>query len=155
MGRACGTSRGGDEAPEHPGQPLRDDHPGIVQSALCLRVTYRVVLRLREGSEATLNVRDEQYILDAALDAGIVLPYSCLQGWCLTCAARLVEGTLDQSDSRRYYAQDRTEGFALLCTAKPRSDCVLETHARTAMRRARDMHRLPYPRGDWGTDEVD
>ena len=85
-------------------------------------MTYRVVLRFREGSEAVLNVDEEQHVLDAALDSGIALPHSCRQGWCLTCAAAIVEGTLDQSDSRRYYPQDRTEGFALLCTAKPRSN---------------------------------
>src|SRR5438034_6158064 len=111
---------------------------------------HRVTFILPGGARRTLEVREDQHILEAALEAGLDLPYSCLQGWCLTCAARIVEGELDQSDSRRYYPQDREEGFALLCTAKPRSDCVLETHARDAMRRARDRHGLPYPKGDWG-----
>ena len=92
----------------------------------------------------------DRYILDAAMEAGLDLPYSCLQGWCLTCAARIISGAVDQGDSRRYYPQDREAGFALLCTGRPRSDCVLETHARDAMRRARDVQGLPYPRGDWG-----
>lgn len=115
-------------------------------------MTHRVVLHLPDGSETALNVDRNRHVLDVALEAGIELPYSCLQGWCLTCAGRIVEGTLDQSDSRRYYDRDRSEGFALLCTAKPRSDCTLETHARDAMRRARDKHGLPYPKGDWGID---
>jgi len=98
----------------------------------------------------TLSVPGDRHILDVALEAGLDLPYSCLQGWCLTCAARVVEGAIDQHDSRRYFRQDRAEGFALLCTGKARSDCVLETHARDAMRRVRDAHHLPYPKGDWG-----
>jgi ferredoxin len=115
-----------------------------------VRASYRVVLRLPDRAAIELQMADDQHVLDAALAAGLDLPYSCLQGWCLTCAARIIEGTLDQTDSRRYYAEDRAEGFALICTARPRSDCVLETHARDAMRRARDRHGLPYPRGDWG-----
>jgi ferredoxin len=114
-------------------------------------MTHRVVLRLPDRRTAVLRVRDDQHILDVALDAGIDLPFRCLQGWCLTCAMRILEGDIDQRDSRRYYPQDREEGFALSCTGRPRSDCVLETHARDAMRRARDKHQLPYPKGDWGT----
>jgi ferredoxin len=113
-------------------------------------VTYRVVFHLPDGSQPSVPVQAGEHVLDAGLAAGIDLPYRCLQGWCLTCAARIVEGRLDQRDSRRYYPADRAEGFALICTATPLSDCVLETHARDAMRRARDRHGLPYPRGDWG-----
>lgn len=113
-------------------------------------MTYRVTFWLPDGSDTTLAIESDQHILDAALAASLALPYSCLQGWCLTCAARLTKGTIDQQDSRRYFAQDREEGFALLCTGKPRSDCVLKTHARDAMRRARDIHHLPYPKGNWG-----
>lgn len=113
---------------------------------------WKVTLETPNGRHQTIIVNEDEHILDAALAAGCDLPYSCLQGWCLTCAARIVEGTIDQADSRRYFPQDREEGFALLCTGKPVTDCVLVTHARDAMRRARDKHRLPYPRGDWGTE---
>jgi ferredoxin len=113
-------------------------------------VTHRVTFELPDGSAPTLTIADDRHILDAALAAGLDLPYSCLQGWCLTCAARLVSGAIDQTDSRRYFRQDREEGYALLCTGKTRSDCVLRTHARDAMRYARDIHQLPYPLGDWG-----
>jgi len=111
--------------------------------------THRVTLETPAGTH-TLMVPESVHILDAALAAGLDLPFSCLQGWCLTCAARLIEGRVNQQDSRRYYQQDREEGFALLCTARPETDAVLRTHARDEMRRARDAHGLPYPRGDWG-----
>jgi hypothetical protein len=45
---------------------------------------------------------------------------------------------------------DRQQGYILLCTARPRADLVIDTHARDAMRAARDAAGLPYPRGDWG-----
>ena len=39
---------------------------------------------------------EETYILDAADDAGIDLPYSCRSGTCSSCAAKIVSGELDQ-----------------------------------------------------------
>jgi ferredoxin len=102
------------------------------------------------GGRHTIEVGQDRHVLDAALDAGLDLPYSCLQGWCLSCAARLESGDVDQQDSTRYFAQDRAEGFVLICTARPLSDLVLRTHARDGMRTARARHGLPYPRGNWG-----
>lgn len=114
------------------------------------RESFRSTFRLPDGTAHDVEIRPDEHLLHAALAAGLELPYSCLQGWCLTCAARLVDGEVDQSDLRRYYAEDRRAGFVLPCTARPRSDLVLVTHARDAMRRARQRHGLPFPRGDWG-----
>lgn len=47
----------------------------------------RVLFRLPDESEHALDIDDDTHILDAALAAGLDLPYSCLRGWCLTCAA--------------------------------------------------------------------
>lgn len=95
----------------------------------------------------TLQVGAGEYILDVALRAGLALPHTCLQGWCLTCAGRVIRGETDQSDSFRFYAADREAGFALLCTAKPRSPLCIETHARAAMVRHRVQRGLPAPSG--------
>lgn len=112
--------------------------------------TFRVTLELPDGVGQVVDAREDEHVLDAGLAAGLELPYSCLQGWCLTCAARLVRGEVDQTDSRRYYREDRRAGFVLPCTARPRSDLVLITHARDAMRQERHRNGLPFPRGDWG-----
>lgn len=117
--------------------------------------TIRATFRLPDGTEHTVDVRPEEHVLDAGLAAGLDLPYSCLQGWCLTCAARLLRGEIDQSDSKRYYDEDRRAGFALLCTGRARGDLLLETHARDAMREARRQHGLPFPLGDWGDLDKD
>jgi ferredoxin len=99
------------------------------------------------GIETTVPCRASEFILQAALDAGIELPYSCLQGWCVTCAARLLSGTVDQSASLRFYPQDAEAKFALLCTARPLSDVRVETHQKEAMRDHRVAHKLPVPLG--------
>ncbi|HEY3360156.1 MAG TPA: 2Fe-2S iron-sulfur cluster-binding protein [Polyangia bacterium] len=112
--------------------------------------TFHVVLITPDGVAHELAVRPDELILDAALERGLDLPYSCLQGWCLSCAGRVRQGRVDQGLSRRFYDLDRSGGFALLCTARPRSDLIIETHASEAMRRFRDEHGLPHPRGSWG-----
>src|SRR6266699_2492555 len=86
--------------------------------------------------------------LIAAYRQGFDLPSMCLQGWCITCAARVEgPGEWDQSASLRYFPQDREAGFILLCTAQPRSDLVIRTHQRLALRDHRLACRLPTPRG--------
>jgi ferredoxin len=110
---------------------------------------HRVIIHTPHGTE-TLPVGEDQHVLDLARAAGLDLPFSCLQGWCLSCAARILQGEINQDDSRRYYEEDREDGFALLCTGRPRSDLEVESHARDAMRAARRKRGLPYPRGDWG-----
>jgi ferredoxin len=111
---------------------------------------YRVDIMTPHGPQ-TFEAGEDQHVLDAALDAGLDLPYSCLQGWCLSCAVRLEGGAVDQQDSTRYFEEDRADGFALICTARPKSDLTLRSHARDEMRAARARHGLPYPRGDWGS----
>jgi ferredoxin len=94
-----------------------------------------------------VEVADDQYLLEAAADAGLELPYMCLQGWCTTCAGRLLAGRVDQSEARRYYPQDEAAGFVLPCSAFPRSPLRILTHQKEEMRAHRRAHGLPAPRG--------
>jgi ferredoxin len=107
---------------------------------------YQVVFDLPSG-EVTIQVRSDEFILDAARRAGLDLPSLCERGWCMTCATRIVSGSVDQSASFRYYDADRQAGFVLICTARPRSDLRLRPYAVEAMRAHRDAHHLPAPRG--------
>ena len=77
------------------------------------------------GETFDLDVREDETILAAARSAGVWLPADCQQGWCTTCAARLVEGEVVHPNARRYYDEDREAGFVLPCTAKPRADTTI------------------------------
>ena len=108
---------------------------------------YEVELILPDGATARLEVRADESVWDAATRAGIRLPSMCLQGWCTTCAGRVLEGAFDPAEALRYYPQDQQAGYILLCTARPRSAMRIQTHQRDAMRAHRRRHGLPAPRG--------
>ncbi|MFL5241717.1 MAG: 2Fe-2S iron-sulfur cluster-binding protein [Gemmataceae bacterium] len=97
--------------------------------------------------EVQAEVAEDQYLLDAAANAGLELPYMCLQGWCTTCAGKILEGQVDQSEALRLFPEDEKAGFVLLCSAFARSDLRIRTHQRDALRTLRREHGLPTPHG--------
>jgi ferredoxin len=88
--------------------------------------TYTVEIN-HEGKIETIQVSESQTILQAALDTGIELPYSCSAGVCTTCAAKISSGEVEQGDGMGVSPELQAEGYALLCVAYPRSDIKLES----------------------------
>ncbi|KAI5071125.1 hypothetical protein GOP47_0013376 [Adiantum capillus-veneris] len=86
---------------------------------------YKVEVE-HKGKVHTLEVEDGETILEKALEADLDVPYDCKLGVCMTCPAKLVSGSVDQSGSM--LSDDVIEkGYALLCMAVPQSDCHFRT----------------------------
>lgn len=70
--------------------------------------------------DRTFEVQQDDTILAAALKSGCQLPYSCQNGICGTCRAKVLDGVVDHAGSSMAILsnEDRQQGYALLCQAK-------------------------------------
>lgn len=76
----------------------------------------------------TLDVDDDQTVLDACLRAGIWLPHACCHGLCATCKVRVTDGEVDHGEASDFALMDfeRDEGKTLACCARLQSDVTIE-----------------------------
>ncbi len=75
-----------------------------------------------DGNRRSFHMRaDDSSILDAALDNGIDLPYSCKGGVCSTCRTMLTGGDVDMALNYALEPWELEKGFILTCQSTPKS----------------------------------
>ncbi len=77
------------------------------------------------------QVEDGETVLAAALRQGLVLPYGCKNGACGSCKGKILEGSIDYGAYQKRVLTDdeKAQGKALFCQAKPVGDLVIEARA--------------------------
>src|ERR1700744_4862743 len=78
-----------------------------------------------DGKRRDVPVAEGEAILDAALRAGMDLPFACKGGMCSTCRGKLVEGKAEMDVNYSLEPWELKAGFVLPCQAKPVSDKVV------------------------------
>lgn len=86
--------------------------------------TYSVTLANRDN--VVFEVEARRPLLDSLRDQGVDLPYGCKYGGCITCAARLTRGTVDQRRQVALNNRQINDGYVILCVARATSDITLE-----------------------------
>ena len=75
---------------------------------------------------ATFDVDASRPLLETLEEQGVDLPYGCRYGGCITCAAKVTSGNVDQSEQVALNNRQLNKGYAVLCVARPVSNCTIE-----------------------------
>jgi CDP-4-dehydro-6-deoxyglucose reductase, E3 len=81
-------------------------------------------------SNHSFTAEIDETILEAGLRHGYTLAYSCRDGVCGACKGKILQGEVDYGNYQAFALADdeKSEGQALFCKAKPKSDLVIESH---------------------------
>ena len=84
----------------------------------------QITISNRENS--TFKVQGQKPLLEELLAQGVDLPYGCQYGGCITCAAKLIKGEVDQRKQLALNNRQINNGYIILCVARAKTDCTIE-----------------------------
>ena len=88
---------------------------------------HTVTITLANQGRRSFVVDRRKPLLDSLEAQGVSLPYGCRYGGCISCAAKLLEGEIDQRAGVALNGRQLADGYVLLCVARPLGDCTLDT----------------------------
>src|SRR5574343_527659 len=92
-----------------------DTDAGPRKQAAAKDIALTIVL---DGKEHELAIGPDEHVLDAALDAGLDLPFSCKAGVCCTCRAKVLCGEVVMDKNFTLEGDEVKQGFVLSCQAR-------------------------------------
>jgi 2Fe-2S type ferredoxin len=92
-------------------------------------VEYYEVEFVKEGE--TIELANNETILDQAEEDGMDLPYACRQGQCVSCAGKITDGPAEDHivhfEQETLAEDEMDKGYTLTCVAYPIADFSIET----------------------------
>jgi ferredoxin len=83
-----------------------------------------ITLANRHGT--SFRVDRDKPLLGELEAQGMSLPYGCRYGGCISCAAKLLSGEIDQRAGVALNGRQLADGYVLLCIARPLTDCTFD-----------------------------
>ena len=74
-----------------------------------------------DDEEYFLKIKPDEFILEAALDEDLDMPFSCQSGICTTCRGRLLSGNVIMEDPEGLSDEEIKAGYILTCVSHPNS----------------------------------
>jgi ferredoxin len=85
-----------------------------------------VTITLANRDRQTFRVDRRKPLLDSLEAQGVSLPYGCRYGGCISCAAKLLEGEVDQRAGVALNGRQLADGYVLMCVARPLGNCTFD-----------------------------
>lgn len=101
------------------GEPASRTRPAA--TAASTRPVLAEADAMLDGIRHRFPIHDGETVIDAALAAGLELPYSCRGGMCCTCRAKLVEGEVAMDVNYSLEAWELEAGYVLTCQSRPKT----------------------------------
>ena len=83
-------------------------------------------ITIANRNNTTFEVKGTKPLLLELRSQGLDLPYGCQYGGCITCAAKLINGEVDQRSQVALNNRQINNGYVILCVARAKTDCTFE-----------------------------
>ena len=86
----------------------------------------QVTITLANRGGASFRVDGHKALLGELEAQGMSLPYGCRYGGCISCAAKLLSGRIEQREAVALNGRQLADGYVLLCVARALTDCTFD-----------------------------
>ena len=83
-------------------------------------------ITIANRNNVTFEVKGNKPLLTELRSLGLDLPYGCRYGICITCAAKLIKGKVNQKSQVALNNRQIKNGYVIMCVARAKSDCTFD-----------------------------
>lgn len=103
----------------NPGEAADAERSALAEKEWEVSQEVSKVMIILDGEKTELEIPKGTTILDAALDAGLDAPYSCTEGSCCSCRAKMLEGHAEMEVNYALTDREIRNGYILTCQSRP------------------------------------